>query len=96
MAEETAERFSPGNEMDEKIREEVVAQFNYAVVTKHLVSPDEIARHLKDVMDKKHYGNWHCIVGKDFGSCVTGNPKKHLMLQIGPWYVELWRCDLHA
>lgn len=31
----------------------------------------DIAAYIKKEFDKKHDANWHCIVGKHFGSYVT-------------------------
>ncbi|OAY41379.1 uncharacterized protein LOC110621997 isoform X2 [Manihot esculenta] len=30
-----------------------------------------IARYIKQKFDEAHGPTWHCVVGKDFGSCIT-------------------------
>mmetsp|Transcript_3753 Transcript_3753/g.10359 ORF Transcript_3753/g.10359 Transcript_3753/m.10359 type:complete len:96 (-) Transcript_3753:62-349(-) len=31
----------------------------------------EIAEHIKKTFDQKYHPNWHCVVGKSFGSFCT-------------------------
>ncbi|KAL3753748.1 hypothetical protein ACJRO7_001049 [Eucalyptus globulus] len=30
-----------------------------------------IAHHIKQKFDEAYGSSWHCVVGKDFGSCIT-------------------------
>ncbi len=33
----------------------------------------DIAAHIKKEFDRKHLPTWHCIVGRNFGRCVSKN-----------------------
>lgn len=43
----------------------------------------EIAGHVKREFDKLYYPNWHCIVGKHFGSYVTHESKHYVYFYVG-------------
>lgn len=60
----------------------------------------EIASHLKDELNRKYNGNWHCIVGRHFGSYITYEAKHYIYFYISQYgfllfkTVKNWMCDL--
>ncbi|CAK9292798.1 unnamed protein product [Gordionus sp. m RMFG-2023] len=45
-------------------------EFAKSAMSKHKEEKD-IARAIKEDMDRRHSPTWHCVVGKNFGSFVT-------------------------
>lgn len=43
----------------------------------------EIAGYIKREFDRMYYPNWHCIVGKQFGSYVSHESKHYIYFYIG-------------
>nr|CAX76217.1 putative dynein light chain [Schistosoma japonicum]CAX76219.1 putative dynein light chain [Schistosoma japonicum] len=56
-------------DMDEKMQENAV-HIAAAALDKYNVEKD-IAAHIKKEFDRQYNPNWHCVVGKHFGSYVT-------------------------
>lgn len=42
-----------------------------------------MAVYIKKEFDKKHNQTWHCVVGKNFGSCVTHEQENFIYFYIG-------------
>lgn len=58
--------------------------FNCAktAMDKYVIEKD-IAAYIKLDFDKHFYPNWHCIVGKQFGSYVSHESKHYIYFYIG-------------
>ncbi|KAL5809233.1 hypothetical protein ACOSQ3_029924 [Xanthoceras sorbifolium] len=49
-----------------------VTELAYQALDLHEVSDcQSIARYIKQKFDEVYGPAWHCVVGKDFGSCIT-------------------------
>ncbi|KAM7255008.1 hypothetical protein ACFE04_020249 [Oxalis oulophora] len=49
-----------------------VTELAYQALDLHEVSDcQSIARYIKQKFDETYGSAWHCVVGKDFGSCIT-------------------------
>uniref|UniRef100_A0A1I7ZXM6 Dynein light chain n=1 Tax=Steinernema glaseri TaxID=37863 RepID=A0A1I7ZXM6_9BILA len=51
----------------------------------------EVARNLKNHFDERYGGNWHCIVGRNFGSFVTYDDDNLCYFKVGKTSVLLFR-----
>ena len=54
-------------------------------------SEQEIATHIKEKYDRDYDPNWHCIVGKSFGSNVTFQEHKYAFIRAGPLFILLFK-----
>ena len=51
----------------------------------------DIAKYIKEQADLIYGCNWHCIVGKQFGSYVTHESKHYIYFYIGETSILLWK-----
>ncbi|VDL88643.1 unnamed protein product [Schistocephalus solidus] len=54
----------------------------------------DIAAYVKKEFDKKHYPNWHCIVGRNFGSYVTHESKHFIYFYMGQFAILLFKSAI--
>merc|ERR1712228_268543 len=52
----------------------------------------DIAAYIKKEPDKKYGPTWHCIVGRNFGSCVTHESKHFIYFYINTVAVLLFKA----
>ena len=62
---------------------EIIAISKYALEKMH--TTQEIASHLKDELNRKYNGNWHCFVGRNFGSYCTYEAGHYIYFYIGQY-----------
>lgn len=55
----------------------------------------DIASSIKREFDKKYSPFWHCVVGSNFGSYVTHQPKHFAYFTVGPASVLLFKAAAH-
>ena len=48
-----------------------------------LESDKDVASAMKACFEKQFKGNWHCIIGRNFGGFVTHEQKKYIYFYIG-------------
>ena len=51
----------------------------------------DIAKYIKNTFDTEFGQNWHCIVGKQFGSAATHDSKHYLYFYIDEISFLLWK-----
>ena len=51
----------------------------------------EIASHLKDELNRKYGGDWHCFVGRNFGSFVTYETGNYIYFYISQYGFLLFK-----
>ncbi|XP_053393192.1 dynein light chain 2, cytoplasmic-like [Mercenaria mercenaria] len=51
----------------------------------------EVAAYIKNEFNKKHNPNWHCVVGKEFGSDVTHEAKHLIFFALGETDILLFK-----
>nr|CDS29171.1 dynein light chain [Hymenolepis microstoma] len=51
----------------------------------------DVASHIKKEFDKRYLPNWHCIVGKHFGSYVTHEANHFIYMYLGNTAVLLFK-----
>ncbi|KAA8495836.1 Dynein light chain, cytoplasmic [Porphyridium purpureum] len=56
-------------DMDDALRDQAVSVAREAFVQKKVEK--EVAQYIKQKFDELHGANWHCVVGKSFGSFCT-------------------------
>ncbi|XP_015581265.1 dynein light chain 1, cytoplasmic [Ricinus communis] len=55
-----------------EVMQSQVMELAYQALDLHEVSDcQSIARYIKQKFDEAHGAAWHCVVGKEFGSCIT-------------------------
>ena len=59
-------------------------------LTKFSIEKD-IAQYIKTHLDKEFSTNWHCIVGKQFGSFVQHDSKHYIYFYIGELSFLVWK-----
>ncbi|KAM3183697.1 hypothetical protein ACTXT7_009866 [Hymenolepis weldensis] len=52
----------------------------------------DIAAYIKKEFDKRYYPNWHCIVGRNFGSYVTHETKSFIYFYVGQVAILLFKA----
>lgn len=52
---------------------------------------EEIASHLKDQLNRKYNGDWHCIVGRNFGSYTTYETGHYIYFNIAQYRIFLFK-----
>jgi len=52
----------------------------------------DVAAYIKKEFDKKYHNNWHCIVGRGFGSYVAHKAHSFVYFFLGEVAVMLWSC----
>ena len=50
-----------------------------------------MATHLKDELNRKYNGDWHCFVGRNFGSYVTYEAKHYIYFYLGQYGFLLFK-----
>lgn len=50
-----------------------------------------MATHLKDELNRKYNGDWHCFVGRNFGSYVTYEAKHYIYFYMGQYGFLLFK-----
>ncbi|KAG5452484.1 Dynein light chain [Clonorchis sinensis] len=74
------------NEMQEDaVRMAIDAVQRYSV-------PKDIAAHLKREFDRKYEPAWHCVVGREFGSCVMHESERFIYFYLDGKAFMLYRC----
>ncbi|KAH8318591.1 hypothetical protein KR059_001551 [Drosophila kikkawai] len=51
----------------------------------------QIAKYIKNEFDAKFRPNWHCIVGRDFGSSVSHDPDHLIYFYLNQLAILLYR-----
>lgn len=51
----------------------------------------DLAKRIKLEFDKTYQGNWHCIVGSDFGSFITHETNNMIFFYIGREAFLIWK-----
>ena len=54
--------------------------------------PEKLAKNLKNDFDSHYHKNWHCVVGKNFGSDIGFYQKHMIYFFIGDLAVLLWKA----
>ncbi|EOA96265.1 Dynein light chain 2, cytoplasmic, partial [Anas platyrhynchos] len=49
-------------------------------------------RSLPQEFDRKYNPTWHCVVGRDFSSCVTHETNHFIFVYLGHLAVLLFKC----
>lgn len=78
-----------GNDMPQDQRDSLMAIFKESIQETN--DFDKIAQRIKESFDNKYFEGWSCIIGRQFGSCVTCNEGTHFFERIGPFYIEVWK-----
>ena len=52
---------------------------------------DNPVKRVKDAMDAQWGGNWHVVVGKNFGSSVTHETKKFVYFYLGETAIMMYK-----
>lgn len=68
---------------------EILAIAKYALEKMHTIQ--EIASHLKDELNRKYNGDWHCFIGRHFGSYVTYEANHYIYFYIGQYGFLLFK-----
>ncbi len=59
-------------------------------IEKHSIE-NEIAAYIKEEFDRKYSPTWHCMVGCNFGSCVTHENKHIIYFYLGQVAILLFK-----
>ncbi|KAL7639812.1 UNVERIFIED_CONTAM: hypothetical protein RMT77_009222 [Armadillidium vulgare] len=60
---------------------------------KHPTNNENVARSIKESMDKRYGATWHCVVGETFGFEVSYEVKHLLyMFYAGNLAIAIWKC----
>ncbi|NWZ24683.1 DYL1 protein, partial [Asarcornis scutulata] len=51
-----------------------------------------VAARIKREFDRKYNPTWHCVVGRDFSSCVTHETNHFIFVYLGHLAVLLFKC----
>lgn len=65
----------------------------YALLTLKLSEQNGIAQFMKKELDVKYGGDWHCIVGHSFGTCVGHDTTHFLYFEIDSLYFNVWKTE---
>ncbi|KER32486.1 dynein light chain type 1 [Opisthorchis viverrini] len=65
-----------------QLAQEAVSRFN---------SSKEIAGYLKTKLEEAYEGNWHCIVGRDFGSKISQEEGNFIFFYIGDRAFQMYK-----
>lgn len=79
------------SEMDRETEHEAKHVIHHAVL--HRSNEQEIAEEVKKYMDKKFFGGWFAIVGRNFGMDVTHEEGTFLHAIKGPLQIIIFRCS---
>jgi len=52
----------------------------------------DIAKDIRLHFNKKYGAQWHCIVGRDFSSSISHEPKTFIFFQLGSLLVLLFKA----
>ncbi|VDK31480.1 unnamed protein product [Taenia asiatica] len=77
-------------DMDSTMRSDAVSIANEAF-EKFSIEKD-VAAHIKREFDKRYSPNWHCIVGKNFGSYVTHEANHFIYFYLGNTAILLYKA----
>ncbi|KPA82847.1 putative Dynein light chain [Leptomonas pyrrhocoris] len=66
---------------------------SHALVTLKLREQNSIAQFVKKELDVKYGGDWHCIVGHSFGTCVGHDTTYFLYFEIDGLYFNVWKME---
>lgn len=77
--------------MDRETEREAKHVIYHAVL--HRSNEQQIAEEIKKYMDKKFYGGWFVIVGRNFGLDVTHEEGTFIQAIKGPLQVIIYRCS---
>ncbi|GBG66910.1 hypothetical protein CBR_g72665 [Chara braunii] len=79
------------SDMVEEVRLEAV-EMVITAIEKHGTNYELGARNIKDIMDKKFGGPWHCVIGEYFAFHITHEVKTFLyMFASGCHAIILWK-----
>ncbi|QUC17980.1 uncharacterized protein UV8b_02221 [Ustilaginoidea virens] len=78
-------------DMTEEMQHEVVDVAQEAM-SKFTIERD-IAQHIKRAFDERKGPNWHCIVGRNFGSFVTHETKHFIYFYLGHCAILLFKTQ---
>ncbi|KAK7199031.1 dynein light chain [Novymonas esmeraldas] len=65
----------------------------HALIDLKLHEQSELAQFIKTELDIKYGGQWHCIVGHSFGSCVGHDEAFFIYFEINDVFFSMWRMD---
>ncbi|KAG5507060.1 hypothetical protein JKF63_05806 [Porcisia hertigi] len=65
----------------------------HALFTLKLHEQNEVAYFIKKELDEKYGGQWHCVVGHSFGSCVGHDGAFFIYFEINGIFFSMWRMD---
>ncbi|KAL5960755.1 Dynein light chain LC6 flagellar outer arm [Taenia solium] len=77
-------------DMDSTMRNDAVSIANEAF-EKFSIEKD-VAAYIKREFDKRYSPNWHCIVGKNFGSYVTHEANHFIYFYLGNTAILLYKA----
>lgn len=63
----------------------------HALSALQLKEQNSIAQFIKKELDVKYGGDWHCIVGHSFGTCVGHDTTFFLYFEISGLYFNIWK-----
>ena len=70
------------SDMPEEMQQEVI-EVAIQAIEKFSSVEKEMAQYIKREFDKRYHLYWHCIVGKNFGSCVSNETGNFIYFFIG-------------
>ncbi|TGZ66864.1 hypothetical protein CRM22_005094 [Opisthorchis felineus] len=76
-------------DMNEQKKNKVVQLAQEAV--SQFISSKEIAAYLKTKLEEIYEGNWHCIVGRDFGSKISQEEGNFIFFYIGDRAFQMYK-----
>lgn len=79
------------SEMEAEIEFEAKHVINHAVENRS--NEQEMAEEIKKYMDKKFFGGWYVVCGRNFGLDVTHEEGSFLRASKGPIEFIIYRCS---
>ncbi|KPI83612.1 putative Dynein light chain [Leptomonas seymouri] len=65
----------------------------HALRTLKLSEQNSIAQFMKEELDVKYGGDWHCVIGHSFGACVGHDTTHFIYFEIEGLYFTVWRME---
>ena len=79
------------SEMEPQVEYEAKHVINHAFESR--TNQEEMAEEIKKYMDKKFFGGWHVVCGRNFGLDVTHEEGSFIKASKGPLQFIIYRCS---